>query len=277
MKKNYALFLWVGCILCLSSCLRKEEKVIVLGEPDWIDLTYPFDSTTLYWPNNPLGFVHKTEAAGTTPGGYFYSSYSVCAPEHGGTHVDAPIHFAENKWTIDEVPLDHLIGDAILVDVSEKALKDRDYQITIQDLEAWEKKNGAIPQHTIVLFRTGYGAFYPNREKYFGTSIKGLEAIPLLHFPGIGPDCAQWLVDKREIKAIGLDTPSMDYGQSKEFKTHRIICGNNICGFENVANLDRLPAKGVRVIALPMKIGEGSGAPLRIIASVMKELPGIPE
>lgn len=266
----------MGCTLVLmTSCVRKEEKVIILEEPKWIDLTHPFDSTTLYWPNNTTGFEHKTDAEGITPGGYFYSSYSVCAPEHGGTHLDAPVHFAQGKQTVDEIPLDHLTGDAVVVDVSARSLKDRDYLIAVSDIEAWEKTNGAIPPHTIVLFRTGYGAFYPDREKYFGTAQRGVQAIPLLHFPGIAPECAQWLVDKRQIKAVGLDTPSMDYGQSKDFKTHQIICGNNIPGFENVANLDRLPAKGVRVIALPMKIGKGSGAPLRIIANVQQPLPEI--
>ncbi|MFM2207034.1 MAG: hypothetical protein RL213_1009 [Bacteroidota bacterium] len=263
--------------LLLTSCLRQEEKIIVVEEPQWIDLTHPFDSTTLYWPNNPTGFVHKTDAEGITPLGYFYSSYSVCAPEHGGTHLDAPVHFAEGKETVDEIPLEHLTGEAVVVDVSERALKDRDYLISVSDMEAWEKSNGTLAPNTIVLFRTGYGKFYPDREKYFGTSMRGPEAIPLLHFPGIDPSCAEWLVKRRNIKAVGLDTPSMDYGQSKDFRTHQVICGNNVPGFENVANLDRLPEKGIRVIALPMKIGKGSGAPLRIIASVMKELPKINE
>lgn len=264
------IYIWT-----LFACVRNEEKIIVIEEPKWIDLTYAFDSTTLYWPNNPVGFDHKTEADGITPGGFYYSSFSLCAPEHGGTHVDAPVHFAQGRETVDRIPLEHLTGKAVVVDVSEKALKDRDYRITVADLEVWEQANGMIEPQTIVLFRTGYGRFYPDREKYFGTAVRGAAGIPLLHFPGIDPDCAEWLVKKRDIKAVGLDTPSMDYGQSKDFKTHQIICGNNVPGFENVANLDRLPAKGIRIIALPMKIRNGSGAPLRIIANVMGPLPVI--
>ena len=265
MKKSLLLSF---AVVLLSACTHNEEKVVTETNSEWIDLTHPFDSTTLYWPNNLTGFEHTTDAEGVTPRGYFYSSYSVRAPEHGGTHLDAPIHFAAGHQTVEDIPLENLTGDAVVIDVSKNALKNRDYLISIADIEAWEKTNGALPPRTIVLFHTGYGEFYPDREKYFGTAQKGVDAIPLLHFPGIAPECAQWLIEKRNIKAVGLDTPSLDYGQSTDFRAHQIICGNNVPGFENVANLNKLPPKGIQVIALPMKIGKGSGAPLRIIAKV---------
>jgi kynurenine formamidase len=249
-----------ACKVSVNKNNKKDKK--------WVDLTYAFDSTTLYWPNNLTGFVHHTDAAGKTALGYYYSSYSVCAPEHGGTHLDAPVHFAEGKMTVDELPLSSVTGDAVVIDVSKNALANRDYLVSVADVENWEKEHGKIADDMIVLFRTGYGAFYPDREKYFGTAKRGVEAIPELHFPGIDPQTTQWLTEKRKIKALGLDTPSMDYGQSKEFKTHQILLGQNKPGFENVANLDKLPATGAYVIALPMKIGKGSGAPLRIIASL---------
>ena len=238
------------------------------ADRNWVDLTYAFDSATLYWPNNPTGFEHSTDSKGRTPSGYYYSSYSIKTPEHGGTHLDAPIHFAENGLTVDQLPLENLTGNAIVIDVSKNALKDRDYQITIADVEEWELEHGEIKPNTIILFKTGYGQFYPDREKYFGTAKKGVDAIPELHFPGVHPETTQWLVEKRNIKALGLDTPSIDYGQSKDFKTHQILMGSNRPAFENVASLDRLPPKGLYVVALPMKIGKGSGGPLRIIAQV---------
>ena len=98
-----------------------------------------------------------------------------------------------------------------------------------------------------------------------------MEAIPELHFTGISPETTQWLVEKRNIKALGLDTPSIDYGQSKEFKTHRILLGRNKPGFENLANLDQLPSKGIYIVALPMKIAKGSGAPLIIRATLIPQ------
>ena len=272
-----SLALTLTTLIALSviiSCGKKEEKhiekKIIIKENNWIDLTYTFDSTTLYWPNNVCGFEHKEDFKGTTPGGYFYSSYSICTPEHGGTHIDAPIHFAKDHLTVDSIPLSSLSGRGIIVDVSEKALKNRDYLISVADLQEWEKANGEIKTGTIILFRTGYGQFYPNREKYFGSALTGEKAIPELHFPGISTEAATWLVKTKKAKAVGLDTPSMDYGQSKDFKTHQILLGANIPGFENVAHLDQLPLKGFEIMALPMKIGGGSGAPLRIAASVME-------
>lgn len=264
------LILKLSFLLFVTSCYVKETNDD-LSDMKWIDLTYSFDSTTLYWPNNVKGFEHHTDAEGVTPLGFYYSSYSICTPEHGGTHLDAPIHFAAKKYTIDEIPLSSLTGNAVVIDVSKNAFTNRDYQISIADIEKWEEENGTIKENTIILFRTGYGQFYPDRAKYFGSPKTGAEAIPELHFPGVAPETTEWLVSKRKIKALGLDTPSMDYGQSKDFKTHQILLGANKPGFENIAHLDQLPAKGIYVMALPMKIGKGSGGPLRIVAGISDE------
>ncbi|WP_075350672.1 cyclase family protein [Algoriphagus marinus] len=263
-------FILIASLIFLASCNQQpiEKYLISLEELEWVDLTHSFDSSTLYWPNNPTDFEHDTDAYGTTDLGYFYSSYSLSTPEHGGTHLDAPIHFSEGKLTSDQIPLSSLIGKAIVIDVSEKALKDRDYLISEEDVKQWESTHGQIDPNQIVLFKTGYGKFYPDRESYFGTAKKGDEAIPELHFPGISAACATWLVSERKIKAIGLDTPSLDYGQSKAFEAHQVFMGANIPGFENVANLENLPAKDFYIMALPMKIKDGSGGPLRIIAGL---------
>lgn len=251
----------------LYSCKNSiPEPQFQLEDAKWIDLTHPFDSSTLYWPNNQGGFEHPTEAEGLTDLGYFYSSYSIRTPEHGGTHLDAPIHFSIKGQKLDEIPLSSLTGYALVIDVSSKTLQDPDYQILPSDLVAWEEKNGSISAEMIVLFHTGYGSFYPNREKYFGSSKIGPDALDELHFPGIHPSTAEFLIS-RKVKAVGLDTPSLDYGQSVDFKTHQILMDSNIPGFENVANLNQLPSKGLYVVALPMNIRGGSGGPLRIIAT----------
>lgn len=238
------------------------------GNIRWIDLSYTFDSTTLYWPNNTKPYVHSTDAAGVTAKGYYYSSYTLCTPEHGGTHLDAPIHFAEKHLSVDQIPLQSLTGNAIVVDISGYALPNHDYLLSIEDLKRWEQDNGRIADSTIVLVRTGFGQFYPNRERYFGTSKTGTAALTEMHFPGIDPLAAEWLVKERKVRAVGLDTPSLDFGQSADFKTHQVLMGANVPGFENLANLDKLPPRGVYIVALPMKIGGGSGGPLRIIAAI---------
>jgi kynurenine formamidase len=260
----------IFCSAILSSpilSINAQDLSQVLSQGKWIDLSHDFSAQTLYWPNNPTGFKLETVAEGVTALGYYYSSYAFSAPEHGGTHLDAPVHFAAHGLSADKVPLEKLTGEAVVIDVSAKALKDRDYLISINDITDWEAKNGTIKENTIVLFKTGYGQFYPDAEKYFGTAEKGAQAIPKLHFPGIDPTTAAWLV-QHKIKAVGLDTPSIDYGQSKNFKTHQILLGASIPGFENIANLNLLPVKGAYVVALPMKIKNGSGGPLRIIAWV---------
>ena len=172
---------------------------------------------------------------------------------------------------MDEIPLERLIGPAVLIDVASKALKDRDYLISTGDIQQWEEStNGKIPKGSIVLLRTGYSQFYPDREKYMGTNQRGEQAVKLLHFPGLSPEAAKWLVANRNINAIGIDTPSIDYGQSEYFQSHVALMSADIPAFENLTNLDKLPAKGFHVVALPMKIKGGSGAPLRIIALIQE-------
>lgn len=232
-----------------------------------VDLTYSYSTETIYWPTED-GFKIDDDFSGMTEKGYYYSAKKFSAPEHGGTHMDAPIHFAKNGKTIDQIPLDNLIGPAIVIDVSKEALTNPDYQISIQDFSNWESSYGKIPDGVIVLLRTGYGRYWPDHLKYLGTAKKGKEALTDLHFPGLHPDAAKWLVENRKINAIGLDTQSIDYGRSEFFETHRILCANDIPFFENVANLDKVPATGALVIALPMKIEGGSGAPLRLVSII---------
>jgi kynurenine formamidase len=232
-----------------------------------VDLTHPFDEKTIFWPTEE-GFVLEKEFEGLTEKGYYYTANKFRTAEHGGTHIDAPIHFAKGRHTVDEIPLEQLMGQAVVVDVSKQCERNRDYQIAVEDFMQWEKQNGAIPKGAIVLLRTGFGKYWPDRIKYMGTDERGAAAVAKLHFPGLHPDAAKWLLQNCSIKAVGLDTPSIDYGQSTLFETHRILFEKNVPAFENVANLDKLPLKGLTVIALPMKIKGGSGGPLRIVAIV---------
>ncbi len=253
--------------LVLTACNQRpvDHAVTPFSSGKWIDLSYDFSKETIYWPTAET-FRIDTAFEGITPGGYYYSAFNFTAAEHGGTHLDAPVHFAEGKWSTDQIPLENLTGDAVVIDVSDKAMADPDYLITANDIQTWEKTNGTVTENSIVLFRTGYGAFYPDAKKYLGTDERGAEAVAKLHFPGIHPAAAEWLIQNRKIKAAGIDVASIDYGQSKDFKTHQVFYSANIPGFENIANMDKLPAKGAYVVALPMKIKGGSGAPLRIIA-----------
>jgi len=232
-----------------------------------IDLSYPFDATTVYWPTAE-SFQLETDFEGTTEQGYFYSAYRYRAAEHGGTHLDAPVHFAKGRLSIDQIPLEQLMGPGVLIDVTRQCAANADYLVGISDIQNWEKRYGRIPAGSIVLLRTGFGKYYPDRKKYLGTDERGAAAVPKLHFPGLDPKAATWFTQNRSIKAIGLDTASIDFGQSTLFESHRILFDKNIPAFENVANLDQLPVKGFSIVALPMKIKGGSGGPLRIVATL---------
>ena len=251
-----------------SAAAAAPRSVIDLEHTNIIDLTHPFDAQTLYWPNSPGGFELKKLAYGPTPGGYFYSSNAFTAPEHGGTHLDAPIHFSATGKTIDQIPLTQLIAPAVVIDISAKTRANADYRLSAADVKEWEAKNGVITAGTIVLLNTGWASRYPDRKSYFGDDTPG--ATDKLHFPSFGEEAAKLLVNERHVAAIGLDTASIDYGPSTNFIVHQIAMGANVPGFENLMNLDQLPARGATVIALPMKIAGGSGGPLRIIALVAK-------
>ncbi len=234
----------------------------------WIDLTYPFGEDTIYWPTSDK-FLLETVFAGTTEAGFYYSAYKLATAEHGGTHLDAPVHFAAGRFANDEIPLERLIGDAVVVDVSAAALAARDYQIPIADLTAWERIHGRIPDRSIVLLKTGYGRFWPDPQQYLGTALRGPDGVAALRFPGLHPDAARWLIEERAVRALGIDTASIDPGQTATYPAHQVLAAAQVPVFENVANLDRLPATGAWVVALPMKIAGGSGGPLRIVARVL--------
>ena len=239
-------------------------------KPDRIvDLTHPFDHSTIYWPTE-VGFNLIRGSAGITEKGYYYSANRFIAAEHGGTHIDAPIHFFQGGNTVDQIPLEKLVGEAIVVDVTKSCAADADYEVDVEDLRRWETEHNRELIDVIVLLRTGYSGHWNNREKYLGTNKAGPAAVADLHFPGLAPAAARWLVENRMIKAIGIDTASIDYGQSQKFQSHVTLFQHNVPAFENVANLEELPTVGATVFALPMKIGGGSGAPLRIVAMVPK-------
>ena len=268
MSRIVPLILTMAVVGCQSS-VNDYSSVFDGTAGRWVDLTHGFSESTIYWPTDTEGFQLEELAFGPTEGGWFYASYRFAAAEHGGTHLDAPIHFAEGRRTTDRIPISELMGPAAVVDIT--ADVNRDYLVSVDDLTGWEGTNGTIPDGAILLIRTGWADRWADRTAYLGTDLTGQAAVAELHFPGISAEAAQWLVDNRGIVAVGIDTPSIDRGQSAGFRAHVILYAENIAGFENVANLDALPATGGYVVALPMKIEGGSGGPLRIVAFVPNE------
>lgn len=253
-------------VLGASGCKSVGER-----SPAWdlsryrpVDLSYTFNEETIYWPTDQP-FQHEQKAWGVTKAGYWYSSFTFGGSEHGGTHLDAPIHFGEGKRSVDQIPVEQLIGETAVINITGRCQQNPDYTLQVADIEAHETEHGLIPADTIVLVRTGWGKRWPDKKAYLGSDTPG--DVENLHFPGISPEAAEFLV-ARGVAAVGIDTASIDPGVSRDFRTHQVLAAAQIPGLENIANLDAVPARGALLFALPMKIGGGSGAPCRVVALV---------
>lgn len=257
LKCNILSGIALSLILVNSSFSLPQNSKIV-------DMSYPFDNNTIYWPTEN-GFVLEPVFYGMKPApdNYFYSAFKFCAPEHGGTHIDAPRHFSQNGITVDQIPPEQLIGNAVVVHVDEHAKKNKDYEVTVADIQNFEKKYRPLNEQDIVLFYTGWGKYWPNKNQYLGSNQLG--DTKNLHFPGLSKEAAQYLVE-RKVKGVGLDTASLDPGNAKDFWAHRTLLGANIYGVENLAHLELLPPVGTSLIVAPMKIKGGSGGPTRVFA-----------
>ena len=267
MQEQVVGWLMVLCLLSGAGCATGAPRHDRLAweQSRLIDLTHSFGVDTIVWPTEQ-DFRLVSQQAGETPGGYYYASNRLEMAEHGGTHIDAPIHFSKGGHMLDQVPIEQLVGAGVRIDVTVPCARERDYHVTIKDFEQWEAEHGRIQARTIVLIDTGFARYWPSRQRYLGTELRGLEGVQALHFPGLHPEAAAWLVRERQVKAVGIDTASIDYGQSTHFETHVALLSQNVPVFENLSDLRNLPARGFDVIALPMKISGGTGGPLRIIA-----------
>jgi kynurenine formamidase len=255
-------------LLAATGCASPaREAAPSPAPPRYVDLTHDLSADSIFWPTGERFRLDKV-ADGMTGNGYYYASNNYSGNEHGGTHIDAPVHFAQGRWTVDQIPLDRLIGSAVVVDVTASSAANADYQVSVADFTAWEQAHGQIDDGAIVLLSTGFAKRWPDARTYLGTDEHGEAAVPKLHFPGLHPDAARWLAEMRHVKAVGLDTASIDYGQSTLFESHRALYERNIPAFENLTSLDQLPPRGATVYALPIKIKGGSGGPLRAIAVV---------
>ena len=231
-----------------------------------VDLSHSFDERTLYWPTAPSRFSLEQLASGVTEGGWFYAANRFAAPEHGGTHLDAPLHFAQGRWSVDEIPVARLVAAAVVIDVAKEAAEAPEYALTLDRVRAFEARHGAIAAESVVLLHTGWDRFWPAAAAYLGDDTPG--DASKLRFPSFGTEAARFLVEKRGVAGLGVDTASIDVGSSSDFPVHRIAATRDVYGLENLTSLGALPPVGATLVALPMKIGGGTGAPVRAVALI---------
>jgi kynurenine formamidase len=261
-KKRFVFFILLTMAFWLFQGLLEAAE----SRGKILDMTYAFGDDSIYWPTGK-SFKSTKVSWGINDQGWWYASNDYEANEHGGTHADAPIHFAQNGRTIDQVPLEEWIAPAVKIDVNQQCAKNRDYLLRVEDIENFEKKYGKIPARAWVIMFTGIGTqYYPNKQKVMGTEMTGKEAVDYLTFPGFSAESVTYLLKERDITGIAIDTPSIDYGKSKDFPVHRLLGGGNKLAVENIANLGKLPPVGAVLYVIPMQIKNGTGSPARIFA-----------
>lgn len=261
----------------IAGCWSLPHLYILLPLPPTtlVDLTHDMSASSITWPSNQP-FVVTQEFRGLVEAGYWYEGRSFAQAEHSGTHLDAPAHFHQGSWRVSEIPITRLVGPGVLVDITKKVEESGlDSELTVNDLTTWEEEHGAIPRDSVVIVHTGHGRLYGNRTAYLGYP-PGIQVTDddteNLHFPGVGEKAARWLVEERAIVGLGIDTPSTDRGQSREFLTHRVLGAANVWGVENLARTASLPPRGFQVFAMVHRLQGGSGGPARVLAVVEDRL-----
>jgi kynurenine formamidase len=254
-----------GYVLALALFLfaqqRPSEVVQPAGFHAVVDLSHTINGNV---PNFELSEkpAYQAKTVATIEKDKFFAR-TISLPEHFGTHIDAPAHFARGLWTVDQIPAERLVAPLVVIDVSGNTKNNPDYQISVEDIARWEHTNGAIPMNAVVMVRTGWDMRWNSVKDFRNADAKGI-----MHFPGYSLDAAKFLVEGRRALALGIDTLSVDYGPSQDYPVHRYALPQSVYHLENVANLNRVPAKGAVVVVAPMKLEGGSGAPARILALV---------
>jgi kynurenine formamidase len=262
--RSFTLLAIAGTASIVAACSPDGEVDRRNAETRIVDLTHAYAEDTVYWPTDTRGFRLEKLAAGPTEAGWYYSANAFCTAEHGGTHIDAPIHFYQEGQAVDALPLEQLVGPGVVIDVTVETASDPDYRLDRAAIERHEASHGPIPLGAIVLLRTGWSDRWPDALAYLGDDTPG--DASKLSFPGYGEEAAQFLIHERGTRLLGIDTASIDSGRSSDFPVHRVAASQGVAGLENLTDLRKLPPTGFTVIALPMKIAGGSGGPVRVVA-----------
>jgi kynurenine formamidase len=254
--------LWTSVSSVVLVLLLTASAAAQLPYGTIIDLTHNLSEKAPNWEGTEKSPFEATTLGTFEKDGYF--SRRICLPEHFATHLDAPAHFSKTGWTVEQIPVSHLIAPLFVLDVTAQSTKNVDYAITPDDVLAFEKTHGRIAPNSVVFARTGWSKHWDSMKDYRNADAKGV-----MHFPGFSPEAAKLLVD-RGIVGLGIDTLTIDIGASPDYPAHRYVLPRNIYQVENVADLSAVPATGATVIVAPTKLEGGSGGPVRVLAIVPK-------
>jgi kynurenine formamidase len=254
------------------SVLSSFAGALADGSVRIVDLTQPLSEATPViklpapFVNTPGFALRELSHYDDRGPAWYWNAFE--AGEHVGTHLDAPIHWVTGRDENDvaQIPLEHLIGPAVVVDKTAEAAADPDFLLTIDDLRAFEKEHGALPAAGWLLYRTGWDARAHDQQAFLNADDSGP------HTPGIDPECARWLAEESPFIGIGVETVGTDAGAAHSFEPpfpcHSFVLGAGKCGLTQLANLAELPSTGALVVVAPLKIAKGSGSPVRAFALV---------
>jgi kynurenine formamidase len=253
--------LFAGALTCASGATASarpgEKRAIAAGNV--LDLTHPLSPAFPIWPG-PANFPIKvTNTATVAKDGYYANKWEVV--EHHGTHLDAPAHFAPKGLTAERLEASSLIVPAAVIDLRERARKEADAVVTVDDLRAWEKAHGRLPKQCGVFLNSGWDAKAGDARAFLGQ-----DRAKTLHFPGFSKEACAFLLTEREVAGLAVDTLSLDFGASKDFAVHKLWLGAGKWGLECVANLSKLPPAGATVFVGAPKVIGASGGPTRVLA-----------
>lgn len=262
--------------MLLSTFLLLSAACVLtsLGAPvTVVDLTHQLGERTLFWPGQPpFNFTILHRSFSPVWNTWLENNYLAFA-EHGGTHIDSPSHFIQNRWRTHEIPASRLVGPGVIVDVKEKVKDNADYAVTVDDLREWEARFGRIPDGAVVIMNAGWSRYFPNPKLVFNTATP--EDDKTFHFPGFHEDTARWLAEERSVVAVGTDAPTPDVAANvPAFPVHKILLAKDIVLLEFVANVDNLPPSGSTIVIGVLNTVNGSGGPARILGLVGADASG---
>jgi kynurenine formamidase len=222
------------------------------------------DLTHVFSPNFPIGAppAPTRTTIFTIPRDGFYAQQWTFW-EHTATHLDVPGHFIPGGRLVTAIdPAELMFLPAVVVDITRRADRDADTTVQVADLRRHEARHGRIPEGALVLMNSGWQRRVGDPDAYRNADPSGT-----FHFPGFGVDAAEFLLERRDITGIGVDTLSIDAGAAPGFPVHHLVLGADRLGVENLAHLDRIPPSGAQVFVGVIPWEEGSGGPCRVMAS----------
>ncbi|MBV8187788.1 MAG: cyclase family protein [Alphaproteobacteria bacterium] len=256
----------------MTTDLLAFASAVASGEVEVVDLTHTLtpEFPTIVMPPElgqcaPFRVEEVSRYDERGPAWYWNN---ISMGEHTGTHFDAPVHWISGKDlpnnSVDTIAPKNFIAPAVVIDISKESAKNPDYELTVADIEAWEREHDRIPARNWVLLRTDW-------SKRTGRDYANMREDGQ-HSPGPCPEVVRFLVEERDLLGLGTETIGTDAGQAFHFNppypAHFYMHGKGRYGLQCLANLDRLPPTGTVIVAAPLKIRRGSGSPLRVLALV---------